>query len=218
MSRFWRPLARVFEPSADDEAASRGPDELRRIAAAAAAGDADAARTLVMHVGGAMLAVIRKVLGGGSPDVDDVAQEAVIGLLGALGTFRGDCTIVHFAHRIALLKALAARRQIRHRARTTDGADEVIAELPDPGAQSPLALVVASRRRLLLRRLLDELPEPTAEALALHFILGYTVDEIADAASVSSNTVWSRLRLGKQALRRKLDGDRRLVEMLREQG
>ena len=219
MSRFWRPLARILDPPATSHAAAnQAADDLRRIAERAATGDADAGRTLVFHVGGAMLSVIRKVLGGGSPDLDDVAQDAVMGLLGALGSFRGDCTIAHFAHRIALLKALAARRQIRQRAHSTVGADELIAELPDPDARSPLSFALASRRRLLLRRLFDELPEPTAEALALHFILGYTVDEIADAAAVSPNTVWSRLRLGKQALRRKLDGDRRLAEMLREQG
>ena len=73
---------------------------------------------------------------------------------------------------------------------------------------------VAGRRRELVRRLLDELPDVIAEALALHFILGYTVEEIAAAASVPVNTVWSRLRLGKRALRRKLSGDAQLAEML----
>jgi RNA polymerase sigma-70 factor (ECF subfamily) len=67
---------------------------------------------------------------------------------------------------------------------------------------------------VLVRQLLDELPDVIAEALALHFILGYTVDEIAEAAAISPNTVWSRLRLGKQALRRKLEGDARLAELL----
>jgi DNA-directed RNA polymerase specialized sigma24 family protein len=66
----------------------------------------------------------------------------------------------------------------------------------------------------VVRQLLDELPDVIAEALALHFILGYTVDEIAAAASVSPNTVWSRLRLGKQTLRRKLEGDARIAELL----
>jgi len=85
-----------------------------------------------------------------------------------------------------------------------------------PGDElSPLATTVASRRRVLVRQLLDELPEPIAEALALHFILDHTVEEIADASSVPANTVWSRLRLGKQALRRKLAADAHLAEMLR---
>ena len=48
--------------------------------------------------------------------------------------------------------------------------------------------------------MLDSLPDVIAQALALHFILGHTVDEIAEATSSPSNTIWSRLRLGKQAL------------------
>ena len=78
---------------------------------------------------------------------------------------------------------------------------------------SPLATALSSRRRQMVRELLDELPDVLAESLALHFILGYTVEEIATAISVSRNTVWSRLRLGKRALRRKLENSK-LAEML----
>jgi DNA-directed RNA polymerase specialized sigma24 family protein len=93
---------------------------------------------------------------------------------------------------------------------------EAFDEVGDSGDHaSPLATTVAARRRLLVRQLLDELPDVIAEALASHFILGYTVDEIAAASGVPANTVWSRLRLGKQALRRKLERDAELAEMLR---
>ena len=46
-------------------------------------------------------------------------------------------------------------------------------------------------------------------------MLGYTVDEIAVATGVSSHTVWSRLKLGKRALKRALAHDQRLAEVLR---
>jgi RNA polymerase sigma-70 factor (ECF subfamily) len=218
MARFPKPLGRDPDAAADaeDGAPRARRDELGRVASAAAGGDPDAAATLVAHVGGSMLMVIRKVMGRASADVDDVAQDAVIALLGSLASFRGDCSVAHFAHRIALLTALAARRRTRLRAQAVELADEPVDELPDGGACSPLAAALAARRRTLVRGLLDELPEVIAEALALHFILGYTVDEIAAAGAVSPNTVWSRLRLGKQALRRKLDRDRRLAELLRE--
>ena len=73
---------------------------------------------------------------------------------------------------------------------------------------------MSSRRRRLVQQLLGELPPVIAEALALHFLLDHTVEEIAAMASVSPNTIWSRLRLGKTALRKKLQRDRRLAEML----
>jgi RNA polymerase sigma factor (sigma-70 family) len=222
------------KPVTDVEARADGPDpgsppdELAALARAAAAGDADAAGTLVMHLGGSMFSIVRRVLGQRNPDLDDVAQDAVIALLGALSKFRNECGVTHFAHRIALLTALAALRRARVRLRWTDSIDQDIEErgaerkldllVDDDDVASPLATTVSARRRALVRQLLDELPEVIAEALALHFILGYTVDEIAEAAEISPNTVWSRLRLGKQALRRKLEGNFRLAELLETRG
>lgn len=189
-------------------------DELVSLARAASAGDPDAVNTLVVSVGGGMLKTVRKVLGPSHPDVEDVTQDAVLALLSGLRGFRGECTVAHFAHRVALLTALAARRRFRTRDRWTelDTPPESVAD--DRGA-SPLARAVASRRRTLVRELFDELSEPMAEALALHFVLGYTVEEIAATVAVPANTVWSRLRLGKQALRKKLIRDVRLLELLR---
>jgi RNA polymerase sigma factor (sigma-70 family) len=210
-----------------DEAELRAPpDELAELARAAAGGNPDAASTLVMHLGGSMFTIVRRVLGHRHADLDDVAQDAVIALLGALPKFRNECGVAHFAHRIALLTALAALRRARVRLRWTDTSDRTPEEretkqeidLELESLASPLATTVSTRRRALVRQLLDELPDVIAEALALHFILGYTVDEIAAAAAISPNTVWSRLRLGKQALRRKLEGDARLAELLEMRG
>ena len=192
----------------------RPPDVLLSVARAVARGDGDAAATLVSEVGGGMLRVVRKVMGHQHPDVDDVTQDAVLALLGALETFRGARQVEHFARRIALLTALGARRRARVRRRHAEAEPSVVDEIADDDL-SPLATTVAGRRRTFVRQLLDDLPEPIAEALALHFILDHTVEEIAEASSVPANTVWSRLRLGKQALRRKLEADAQLAEMLR---
>lgn len=207
-------MAGASEPAAGSTDGAARADELLPLATAAAQGDVDAAATLILHLGGAMLRVVRKVLGRQHPDVDDVAQDAVMALLRALPTFRGECTVVHFASRVSLLTALAARRRSRLRTRwaETDGAP--VENVADEDLRSPLATAVASRRRDVVHQLLDQLPDVIAESLALHFVLEYTVDEIAAAISVSPNTVWSRLRLGKRALRRKLQGNSNLAEIL----
>lgn len=218
MSRLSKQLASDADAAAVLSSLPARPDELLPLARAAT-NDPDAAATLVGALAGGMLRIVRKVLGRRHPDVDDVTQDAVIALLTAVMTFRGECSVEHFANRIALLTALAARRRSRARDRKVDpemdSVDDVAATNADTGAHaSPLAGTLAARRRLLVRQLLDELPDVIAEALASHFILGYTVDEIAAASSVPPNTVWSRLRLGKQALRRKLERDAELAEML----
>jgi RNA polymerase sigma factor (sigma-70 family) len=219
VSRFSRHLTSVQATPAQAVPAIGGvaersrPDQLFELASGAAGGNAEAAATLVLHVGGSMLRVVRKVLGRRHPDVDDVTQDSVIALLSALATFRGECSVERFSQRVALLTALAARRRMQFRDRHTESDGTPVEEAAAEDS-SPLASTVAGRRRQLVRQLLGELPDVIAEALAMHFILGYTVDEIAAAASVPANTVWSRLRLGKQALRRKLDNDLRLVEAL----
>jgi RNA polymerase sigma factor (sigma-70 family) len=187
-------------------------DDLWPLARAAASGNPDAAATLLTHVGGPMLTVVRRVLGKAHADVDDVVQDAVIALLDALSAFRGDSSVVHFACRIALLTALSARRRAGTRLRASEPPDPAFEDRAEHA--SPLTTTQANRRREFLRQLLDELPEVISEALALHFVLGYTVEEIAASSSVSPNTVWSRLRLGKRALKRKLDEDRGLAELL----
>jgi len=193
-------------------AATPPPDELLPLARAAGAGQPEAVATLVMALGGPMLRTVRKVLGAEHADVDDVTQDAVIALVAALPGFRAECSVTHFAHRVAVLTAMAARRRSHTRNRYTEP-DCSVDDIAEDEA-SPLASVMAGRRRDIVRQLLDELPEPIAEALALHFVLGYTVDEIAATSSAPSNTVWSRLRLGKQALRRRLGSDQRLADIL----
>ncbi len=66
----------------------------------------------------------------------------------------------------------------------------------------------------LLRALLDELPVVQAETFALRVALGYSMQEVADATSAPVNTVRSRLRLAKEALRHRIEQDATLTELL----
>jgi RNA polymerase sigma-70 factor (ECF subfamily) len=160
-----------------------------------------------------MLRTVRKVLGTQHPDAEDVTQEAVLGLISALARFRSDCTVTHYAHQVALRTALHARRHFKVRDRVGDPAVE-LEEPVDTGGLSPLEIAVSRERRRVVRSLLERLPEPTAEALGLHFMLGYTVEEIAATVDVSPNTIWSRLKLGKKALKQALARDRRLADLM----
>lgn len=191
-------------------------DELRPLLKAAVEGDPSAAAALVAKVGGSMLAVVRRVLGPEHNDIHDVAQEATIALLRALPTFRQECRVVHFANRIALATALDTRRRLRSRGRWWDFGERNLETIADDGGSSPLVTMVRSRRRALVRQLIGELPTVIGETLASYFLLDQTVEEIAGMLSTSQNTVRSRLRLGKKALREKVQCDRHLTEMLGE--
>jgi RNA polymerase sigma-70 factor (ECF subfamily) len=199
------------EPSPAAES-GRPRDDLASLAAAVARGEREAVRTFVMATGGMVRGGVRMVLGSG--DIEDVTQDAMIELLRALPRFRGECTVAQFAARVAVLTAMSARRRrrvqerwISHDAGEGEGAPSELDATPQAEAE-------AGRRRGAVRRLLDELPQPIAEAMALYFILGHTVHEIAAATNAPVGTVASRLRIGKERLRRRLAGDAALSEEL----
>lgn len=193
----------------------RPPDPLRHLAAAAITGNLDAERTLLVSMGPALLKVVRGVLGSAASDVEDTLQESMVAVHLALPGFRGECTTLHFACRIAVQTAMNARRRAGYRTKhTPNTAPSELAELASLDL-SPADLVAAERRREALRQLLHELPDPQAEVLALHVLLGYTVEEVAAATAVPTNTVRSRLRNGLAKLRVRVRSDGALLEAIR---
>jgi RNA polymerase sigma factor (sigma-70 family) len=173
------------------------PEQLRAVVA----GDPAAIRAFLVLVAPVVSRAVRRVLGGQHPDVEDVAQQALSGLMERLPSFRGDSSVAHFAQRVAVYRALTARRDARVRAGFVIAAEpSALAQAADAGP-GPLGAVIEASRRALLLEALDGLPPAQAEALTLHFLFDHTVGEIAGVMEVSAETVRSRLRLGKQALR-----------------
>jgi RNA polymerase sigma-70 factor (ECF subfamily) len=182
-------------------------DTLTDVAAAAAAGDARALRTLLATVSPHLLRVVRRVLGAEHPEVDDVVQESAFAFVEALSDHRGECSVLHFACRIAVLAAMNARRRAATLKRQRTREDVAPIEAYPSTSPGPDDGLVARARAEMVRELLDALPLEQGEALALHCVLGYTVREIADAAGISPETVRSRLRLAKHALRERIAHD-----------
>jgi RNA polymerase sigma factor (sigma-70 family) len=191
-------------------------DPLRAIASAAARGDRAAQRTLLIETGSALLRTVRAVLGSGSPELEDVFQEAMTAVHLALPGFRGECTTLHFVCRVGVQTAMNARRRGRTRARHVAAIDDAeLAELARDEV-SPSELLSAARRRSALRQLLSDLPELQAEVLALHTMLGYTVEETAQVTGAPVNTVRSRLRAALAALRLAVLEDGTRLEIVRD--
>jgi RNA polymerase sigma-70 factor (ECF subfamily) len=176
--------------------ATLGPDP--RIAAAAA-GDRTAAQQLCRELLPRVRNLVRYLLRGDSR-VDDVAQEALIAVLRGLASFRGDGRFESWVDRVVARTTFAAIRRIR--AETQPGARPV--EGDARGAGDAPGDSYALRRELAAA--LDRLPADQRESLVLHFAIGMTVPEIADAMAAPHETVRSRLRLGKAALREALGG------------
>lgn len=208
---------RLVPPSGDAAPASaRAHDELAEVAGRAGKGEPKAIQTLLSAVLPHMLRVVRRVLGAQHGEVEDVVQDAASNLLAALPRFKGEAGVLHFACRVAVLSAMSTRRKrsTLKRALLTE-ADVPLEQLSD-GRARPDREVEQKRSAEAVRELLDSLPLAQAEVLALHCVLGYTVAEIAAAASISPETVRSRLRLAKQRSRERAETDARLYVLTEE--
>jgi RNA polymerase sigma factor (sigma-70 family) len=186
-------------------------EDLSVLARRAATGEVVATTQLLRKLAPEMLRVVRGVLGSQLADVEDAMQQALVGLVHALPAFRGECSPAGYACRIAFRTALAQRRQgIKQRKRADLSADTDVWS-GDRGREPPSE---ARSRMELLRRLLENLPTEQSEALCLRTVLGWSLPEIAEASGVPLNTVRSRLRLAKEALRDRIEADPGLAEAL----
>src|SRR3954468_1917847 len=164
----------------------------------AAGGDRRAAQDLCREILPRVRNLVRYLLRGDSR-VDDVAQEALIAVLRGLGTFRGDGRFESWVDRVVARTTFAVIRRIR--AETQPGERGTI-DADAEGEVSAAGDTYLVRRELAAA--LDRLPPDQRESLVLHFAVGMTVPEIAEAVAAPFETVRSRLRLGKTALREAL--------------
>lgn len=181
-----------------DASQPRPVDPLAHLLEGAVAGDPRQVRELLKALSPEVARVARAILGSGSPVLDDAVQDSLLRLVHALPNFRGECSARRFANRIAARTALLARRRthvVRER-ETLAASLESERVAPSPHEQS-----LQQRQREVLDQLMDRLPQPQADALALRIVLGYSLEETATTLQVPMNTVRSRIRLAKDALR-----------------
>lgn len=174
-------------------------------------GERAALSRLLRALGPQVLRVARGVLGGGHPDLEDAAQESLVAIAAALPSFRGECGVTHFACRIAARKCVAARLRSRNRQQHREAI--AAGQAPLASAEPGLGTTRSARRDALLE-LLDTLPPEQAETMVLRIVMGFSLAEVADATGAPVNTVRSRLRLSKEALRHRIESDPRLRETL----
>lgn len=188
-------------------------DELADLATAAEHGDPIALRTLLTTIMPLLLRVVRRVLGPRHPELEDVAYEAAHAVIDGLPRFRREGTFRHYACRIAAFTATTVRRreasQKRNRLREQVDVDLFAARERCPEQQAAAASLTP-----VVRQLVGTLSRPLAEALVLHVVLGFTVEEISRSSGAPAETIRSRLRLARQALRKQVVGNPILLEAL----
>lgn len=141
-------------------------------------------------------------LAGGEDDADDLAQAAMIRILGAAAEYRGDCSLEYWAERITVhtcakrFDKFRRRRQLFSRTHVPAKAVTGMEEATD-----------AHRARRRLAELLGTLDTKVRTAMVLHYLNGHRIPEVADITGAPINTVRGRLRTGRKKLRQKILND-----------
>lgn len=126
---------------------------------------------------------------GSRPEAEDAVHDAFLRAWRGLRSFRPGAPFYPWFHRI-LRHEVGNRLERRARRRV----------LSTSAAGPPAELA----RDAELRLALDGLDLPKREAVLLHYVLGYSVTEVARMCGVPPGTVKSRLRLARGALARAL--------------
>jgi RNA polymerase sigma-70 factor (ECF subfamily) len=170
-----------------------------------------ATQEFLAYVWPTLTRVAAGVLGARHADLDDAVQQSMIALVRALPAFRGECHPAGYASRITLRVALRVRRNVKRDTNRREAFGQL--DESDELGPAPSDDALASRRRELLRELLEDLPEEQAEALTLRVVMGWSLEEVARASGAPVNTVRSRVRLAKEALRSRIEAQPALAEL-----
>jgi RNA polymerase sigma-70 factor (ECF subfamily) len=136
-----------------------------------------------------------RLLGVHERDLDDVAQDVFVAVHQKFADYDASRPIKAWLFSFAARFASNYRRLARHRHEAQVDADSVADGSSDgtPFRQMQLSF---------LQGALGEMEEPQRIALIMHDIHGLTATEIAAALEVPLNTVYSRVRRARKALRR----------------
>ena len=131
----------------------------------------------------------------------DLVQETFINAFRHLATLRDDDKFGGWLFGIAHQKCL---QQWRKAGRDTALREE-LANAPTADDDNPLDLLIREEQEAEFMKLLPRLPLAQRSALLLHFVEGFSLEEIARITGTEVGTVKSRLHYAKRALRKLLE-------------
>lgn len=143
---------------------------------------------------------IERGLLGSAHDADDATQDALLEILRAAGSYRGEAPIERWADRIAVRTGLRFRRRTRRHRNVPD---------LDPDAL-PQLVVVEAAQEVLPRPVLaylDALPERERKVLFLRHGLGLSAQEIAEMTQTALSTTKYRISAALTRVRKAIRRD-----------
>ncbi len=183
------------------EAAPEPHREDLALAQAAASGDPDAASRFVTRALGTVRRVVRSIIADRT-EADDALQLALLEVLHAAKSYRGEGSLEGWIRRIASRAVLRHARKTRSsRLRSTSS------DLHEARTGQAMNMTVLESLPRPLEHYLGSLPAVQREALLLRHAAGHTIVEIGDITDAPIPTVRSRIKKAQQELRRLIQRD-----------
>jgi RNA polymerase sigma-70 factor, ECF subfamily len=205
-----RPWLRPVPPAENDQALS---DEA--LIAAVVAGNNRVAAELYDRLASVIDRALYRVFGRREVDHDDLVQSAFEQVVLTLtrGSYAGNCSLKTWAARIASNVALNALRSRRRERRVLDRSSDCPVE-DVPGVDTERQNHARAVLNVVMRELADMNPR-RAQAVLLHDLEGYDLEEIAKMTKITAAAAQSRLVRGRRELLRRLDTNEKRATLRR---
>lgn len=174
----------------------------------ATTGNQQAFSHLVGRHGGMVLRICRRISGGDPHAAEDAAQDVFLMLASRANALKTRMSVAGWLYRTAWHVATRQRRNLalRDDHETRAGIERAVTASAGDDAKDPIPFAVASSEPSdALSRALSNLPENYRNALVLHHVSGYTVEEAAQMLGVKVRTAAAWMSRGRSMMRDRLE-------------
>ncbi|WP_249901288.1 RNA polymerase sigma factor [Paenibacillus sp. PK3_47] len=132
-------------------------------------------------------------------EAEDAAQEAFLQIFKSLPQYRSE-GFKTWITRIALHKAIDAKRRLNRRAAEVNGPDDGVLHIPDLQADIVHQLMKKEQKDMLLQKI-SSLPPQHRDIIVDFYLNGKNYEQIAEHSQIAVKTVESRLYRARQWIR-----------------
>jgi RNA polymerase sigma-70 factor (ECF subfamily) len=181
--------------------------------AAIRAGDPSAATALHDRARPVVRRTVARLLGGGDPDAEDVAQLAFIELVNTIERFRGECPLDAW---VSVITARLVYKHIRRRRVERRLFSSVPAQASDLVSEGTRRDLVFREALCAIQKHLERVDAKRSWTFLLHDVYGYDLKEVASITGVSVGAAQSRLVRGRREVHERIQADPGMATMVRE--
>ncbi|HKY35118.1 MAG TPA: RNA polymerase sigma factor [Polyangiaceae bacterium] len=214
------PLTLVPEPRSRG---GEGPDSDRpgpalddsAVIAGLKARDTTASSAFYERVRPAVDRTLTRLIGPRDSEYEDLAQRALVELVGTIHSFRGDCPLDAW---VSIVTARLTYRTIRRRRVERRLFAQAPGEGPELVTRSHAGMIAARQAIERVRLELSNMDPSRAWAFLLHDVYGYDLKEVSQITGASLSATQSRLMRGRREIHERIRNDEALARFLRHDG